>query len=107
MLQSVGSFSSFTSLVPVSIPEISVVGHAILGRPVKILCRSYTGSLPITYTLIKNYNNVSTATVSLATMEAIFTVAGASDLKSYMCEAKNSERNPKLSRRLNAPVTGK
>lgn len=97
----------FFSSVPVSIPVISVVGHAILGRPVKILCRSHTGSLPITYTLIKDYDTVSTTTVSQATEEAIFTVTSTSDLKSYMCEAKNSKNNPKLSRRLNASVTGK
>lgn len=97
------------SPVPVSIPEISVVGHAILGRPVKILCRSRTGSLPINYTLIEDYNTVSTITVSLATEEAIFTVTSAGNLKSYMCEAsnRNSNKNPQLSRRLNALVTGK
>lgn len=97
----------FFSPVPVSIPVISVVGHAILGRPVKVLCQSHTGSLPITYTLIKDYDTVSTTTVSQTTEQAIFTVSSASDLKSYMCEAKNSKKNPKLSRRLNASVTGK
>lgn len=95
------------SPVPVSIPEISVVGHAILGQPVKILCRSRTGTLPITYTLMEDYDIVSTTTVSLAKEEAIFTVTTARDLKSYMCEAKNSKRNSQLSKSLNAPLTGK
>lgn len=95
------------SPVPVSIPEISVVGHAILGRPVKILCQSHTGSLPITYTLVEDYNTVSSTTVSLATEEAIFTVPSASDSKNYMCEANNSQSNPQLSRTLKVAVTGK
>lgn len=95
------------SPVPVSIPEISVVGNAILGQPVKILCRSHTGSPPITYTLIKDYNTVSNITVLLTTEEAFFIVTNASELKSYMCEARNSRRNSQLSERLNVPITGK
>ncbi|XP_075888861.1 platelet endothelial cell adhesion molecule-like [Nelusetta ayraudi] len=92
-------------IVPVSIPEISVVGPAILGQPVKILCRSHTGSLPINYTLVKGYTPVRATTVRLASEEAVFTVESTSDLGSYKCEAKNSLKNPQLSERLIDAVT--
>ncbi|XP_075888856.1 platelet endothelial cell adhesion molecule-like [Nelusetta ayraudi] len=92
-------------IVPVSIPEISVVGPAILGQPVKIFCRSHTGSLPINYTLVKGYTPVRATTVRLASEEAVFTVESTSDLGSYKCEAKNSLKNPQLSERLIDAVT--
>ncbi|XP_075891792.1 platelet endothelial cell adhesion molecule isoform X3 [Nelusetta ayraudi] len=97
--------STLRPKVPVSIPEISVVGQAILGQPVKILCRSRTGSLPITYTLLKGYTTLMVTTVRLASEEAVFTVESASDLRSYKCEAKNSLKNPQYSKTLIAAVT--
>ncbi|XP_075888857.1 platelet endothelial cell adhesion molecule-like [Nelusetta ayraudi] len=97
--------STLRPKVPVSIPEISVVGPAILGQPVKILCRSHTGSLPINYTLVKGYTPVRATTVRLASEEAVFTVESTSDLGSYKCEAKNSLKNPQLSERLIDAVT--
>ncbi|XP_075888860.1 platelet endothelial cell adhesion molecule-like [Nelusetta ayraudi] len=96
--------STLRPKVPVSIPDISVVGPAILGQPVKIFCRSHTGSLPINYTLVKGYTPVRATTVRLASEEAVFTVESTSDLGSYKCEAKNSLKNPQLSERLIAAV---
>lgn len=87
-----------------------VVGSAVLGQPIKILCQSDDGSLPINYTLVKGYDRVSTATIRLPSQKAVFTVnvTRGDELNSHMCEAKNSHRGtPPLSRRLNANVIGK
>lgn len=106
------SCSSLLFLVSVSVPKISVVGFAVLGKPIKILCQSDAGSLPINYTLLKVYDPVSMATVGLPSQKAIFTVniTRADELNEYMCEAKNTHvphKIPPLSRRLNASVVGK
>ncbi|XP_041820625.1 platelet endothelial cell adhesion molecule isoform X4 [Chelmon rostratus] len=92
--------------VAVSIPKISVVGRAILGQPFMILCQSDTGSLPINYTLLKDYTPLSTASVKLPFQQAVFTVniTKANDMNKYMCEAKNSHKEGPLSKRLNATV---
>lgn len=86
-----------------------MVGFAVLGKPIKVLCQSDIGSLPINYTLLKGYDPVGTATVRLPSQQAIFTVniTRADELNRYMCEAKNSRKEPPLSRRLNASVIGK
>lgn len=100
---------SFFSLVSVSIPKISVVGWAVLGQPVKILCQSDTGSLPINYTLLKNYDPVNSTIVKLPSQQALFTVniTRTDEINRYMCEAKNSPKEAPLSKRLNATVIGK
>lgn len=101
-----------SSLVFVSKPKISVVGRAILGHPVKILCRSDSGTLPINYTLFKDYLEVSTISINLSSQLAFFEVniTSPEDIKKYMCEASNSHRHndkQQLSVRLNATVIGK
>ncbi|XP_071360447.1 platelet endothelial cell adhesion molecule isoform X2 [Trachinotus anak] len=92
--------------VSVSNPKISVYGRAILGQSIKIRCHSDTGSLPINYTLWKDYQLENTTTVKLPTQEAVFTVTirKPEELNKYMCEAKNKQKDGKLSQRLNATV---
>ncbi|XP_040002657.1 platelet endothelial cell adhesion molecule isoform X2 [Xiphias gladius] len=92
--------------VSVSIPKISVDGKAVLGQPFKIRCQSDTGSLPINYTLLKDYSQLSTASVKLPTQQALFTVTinKPEEISKYMCEAKNNHKEAPLSKRLNATV---
>lgn len=84
------------SSVLVSKPEISVVGQVILGQPVKILCHSHTGSLPINYTLKKGNTIVGKIIVRLHSERAIFTVHNTSDLGGYKCDAINCARTRPL-----------
>ncbi|XP_041640998.1 platelet endothelial cell adhesion molecule isoform X3 [Cheilinus undulatus] len=92
--------------VAVSTPKISVRGRAVLHRPFKILCQSDFGSLPINYTLMKDYTNISTFSVKLPGEEAIFpvTISHPAEISKFMCEAKNSPKGAPLSKRLNASV---
>ncbi|KAM8879049.1 platelet endothelial cell adhesion molecule isoform 3-T3 [Spinachia spinachia] len=90
--------------VPVTTPKISVVGRVVLGKPFQILCQSDIGSLPINYTLLKGYDQLSTAAVTQPFQQALFTVSvdRPDEVSKFMCEAKNSHREAPLSRRLNA-----
>uniref|UniRef100_A0A8C6SIV5 Immunoglobulin domain-containing protein n=1 Tax=Neogobius melanostomus TaxID=47308 RepID=A0A8C6SIV5_9GOBI len=94
--------------VSVSIPKISIkdVYKPIIGRPFKIQCKSDNGSLPINYTLLQDYEPVSTVTVRSTTEEALFnvTVHRPKDIHLFMCEASNSKREGLLSLRLDATV---
>ncbi|XP_037620978.1 platelet endothelial cell adhesion molecule isoform X2 [Sebastes umbrosus] len=92
--------------VAVSTPKISVVGRAIIGQPFKILCQSDFGSLPINYTLWKDYDQVSTITVKQLVQQALFTatVTKPDEISKYMCEAQNRPKAAPLSKRLNATV---
>ncbi|XP_074521518.1 platelet endothelial cell adhesion molecule isoform X2 [Halichoeres trimaculatus] len=92
--------------VAVSIPKISVVGRAVVNQPFKILCQSDSGSLPINYTLLKDVTEVSTISVKFPSQQALFsvTISSPAEIGKFMCEAKNSQRIPPLSRRLNATV---
>ncbi|XP_077574483.1 platelet endothelial cell adhesion molecule isoform X2 [Stigmatopora nigra] len=92
--------------VTVSTPRISVAGRAVLGRPFKILCQSDTGSLPINYTLLQDYEQLSMAIVKMPFEQALFTVTinHPGDISKFMCEAKNSQREGPLSKRLDATV---
>lgn len=101
-------FFSFSSLVAVSIPKILVVGRAVLGQPFKILCQSDTGSLPINYTLLKDNKPRGTTSVELPFQQALFTVTitRPDEISEYMCEAKNSQKEPPRSKRLNTTVIG-
>ncbi|XP_008293784.1 platelet endothelial cell adhesion molecule isoform X3 [Stegastes partitus] len=92
--------------VPVSIPKISVYGKAILGKPIQILCQSDSGSLPINYTLFREYMPENTTSVRLPIQEALFTVSISrpEEIKKFMCEASNGRRQPLLGPRLNATV---
>ncbi|CAL8333476.1 unnamed protein product [Lota lota] len=88
-------------------PRISVVGGVILGRPFQIQCLSEQGSLPITYTLYKEYEPMNNATVSRPYQEALFTatIHQPSDISRYMCEATNNpQKDGELSKRLNTTV---
>lgn len=101
--------SSFVFLVAVSVPKISVEGRAIVGRPVKILCQSDSGSLPINYTLLKDNDPEDTVVVRLPSERAVFTVTAgsAAAMSRFMCEARNGHKDPPLSTRLNVTVVGK
>ncbi|XP_044044731.1 platelet endothelial cell adhesion molecule isoform X3 [Siniperca chuatsi] len=92
--------------VSVSTPKISVVGRAVLGQPFKILCQSDIGSLPINYTLLRDYDPLGTTSVKLLHEQALFTVTitKPDEISKYMCEAKNSHKQAPLSKRLNATV---
>ncbi|XP_051241154.1 platelet endothelial cell adhesion molecule isoform X3 [Dicentrarchus labrax] len=88
--------------VYVSVPRISVDGRAVLGKPFKILCQSDIGSLPINYTLFKDYKPLSTTSIKLSSQQAIFTVTitKPEEINKFMCEAKNSHREGGLSKNL-------
>ncbi|KAM9792166.1 platelet endothelial cell adhesion molecule [Neosynchiropus ocellatus] len=92
--------------VHVSIPKISLVERAVLGRPFKILCRSDSGSLPINYTLHKAFLPVDHFTVRLPDQQAVFTVTVSSpeEMKQFLCEAQNSQRLNHLSKKLDATL---
>lgn len=92
--------------VSVSNPRILVVGKVILGQPFMILCQSDIGSLPINYTLLKNYNILNTTTVNLPSERALFTatITKTDEINKFMCEAKNNHKNEQLSRNLYATV---
>ncbi|XP_061626001.1 platelet endothelial cell adhesion molecule isoform X1 [Phyllopteryx taeniolatus] len=92
--------------VTVSTPRISLVGRAVLGRPFKVLCQSDVGSLPINYTLLKEYEQLSTASVKMPFEQALFTITinQPGEISKFMCEAKNSQKEAPLSKRLDATV---
>ncbi|XP_036965634.1 platelet endothelial cell adhesion molecule isoform X3 [Acanthopagrus latus] len=93
--------------VLVSRPKISVVGRAVLGQPVKILCQSDSGSLPINYTLFKGPSEVRTISIKLRFQQALFEVniTEPEDIKKYICNASNSHRhNHNHSEELNATL---
>ncbi|XP_059199850.1 platelet endothelial cell adhesion molecule isoform X2 [Centropristis striata] len=92
--------------VSVSTPRISVDGKVILGRPFRILCESDTGSLPITYNLMRGFTQLDNFTVEQRFQQAFFTVqiTNPEEITKYMCEAKNSQRAPLLGKRLDATV---
>uniref|UniRef100_A0A3Q3VZS2 Ig-like domain-containing protein n=1 Tax=Mola mola TaxID=94237 RepID=A0A3Q3VZS2_MOLML len=94
--------------VYVSVPKISVLGRAVLGQPVKIVCQSDKGSLPINYTLVKNYDTVNSVSVRMPSQQALFTVTITStdELNRYMCGANNrpGSQDFPFSRRLNTTV---
>ena len=100
---------SFSSSVAVSVPNISVVDKVVLEEPFKILCKSDNGSLPINYTLLKDKSQLSTISVKLPIQQALFTVSvtHTDEISKYTCEAKNSHKEVKLSKSLNATVIGK
>lgn len=103
-----GASPPSVSAVAVSVPRISVLGWAILGRPVQVLCQSDSGSLPINYTLLRGYEPVDAVSVQLSSERAVFSVSvsSAAELSSLMCEARNHPREAPLSRRLEATLVG-
>ncbi|XP_063739335.1 platelet endothelial cell adhesion molecule isoform X3 [Eleginops maclovinus] len=92
--------------VPVSTPKISVVDRAVIGKPLKILCQSDNGSLPISYTLLSGHDQLNTTIVKELFQRAIFTVniSKPDEISKYMCEARNSRKEAPRSKRLNATV---
>ncbi|KAM4584611.1 platelet endothelial cell adhesion molecule isoform 2-T2 [Odontesthes bonariensis] len=92
----------------ISTPEISVHGRVILGQPFQILCLSVRGSLPITYTLFKDYQQIGKAIVQYPHDQALFTVTvnHTREINKFICEANNKINNKEgvLSRALNATV---
>ncbi|XP_068176843.1 platelet endothelial cell adhesion molecule isoform X4 [Antennarius striatus] len=92
--------------VSVSTPKISAVGLVVIGRPFQILCQSDTGSLPINYTLMEDYEPLRSVSVERSSDQAVFTVtiSRSEQIKRYMCEAKNSRKEGELSKRLSVAV---
>uniref|UniRef100_H3DJF7 Platelet endothelial cell adhesion molecule n=1 Tax=Tetraodon nigroviridis TaxID=99883 RepID=H3DJF7_TETNG len=92
--------------VAASVPRIWVKGRAILGRPVRILCQSDSGSPPINYTLLRGWEPVDTVSVQLPSQQAEFTVgvSSSAELSRLTCEARNSPRKAPRSPGLDALV---
>jgi len=100
----------FLSPVFVSTPEISVTGRVILGQPFQILCQSLRGSLPIVYTLFKDYQQIGRNIVQNPRDKALFTVTinHTREISKFICEANNKNSDEGLlSGALNATVIGK
>ncbi|XP_029005494.1 platelet endothelial cell adhesion molecule-like isoform X3 [Betta splendens] len=92
--------------VSVSAPEISVLGLPVVGRTFQILCHSAVGSLPISYTLLKNGVPLKPFRVTLPWQKATFPVSISSpqEINSYRCQAKNRNEVEQHSNSLNATV---
>ncbi|KAG7491733.1 hypothetical protein MATL_G00006490 [Megalops atlanticus] len=81
----------FKAKVLVSKPVISVIGDVILGRPFRIRCHCEKGSLPISYTLMKNKKKENISTVSQPDDKAIFTaiIHKKEEIRHFTCDAQN------------------
>ncbi|KAM9314688.1 platelet endothelial cell adhesion molecule isoform 3-T4 [Pholidichthys leucotaenia] len=92
--------------VDVSVPKISVDGRVIVKQPFYIHCQSDVGSLPINYTLYRDYEPVHTISVQRPDQKALFsaTVYQPEEIYRYMCEASNNHKTSQQSRRLGAAV---
>lgn len=97
--------------VPVSAPVINTVGNVIVGRPFTVSCKAENGTLPITYTLLKDRTPLGERTVMEAAGMAIFDITTLSyplEIKRFTCRALNQEASPsKTSSPLTAVVIGK
>ncbi|XP_061581034.1 platelet endothelial cell adhesion molecule isoform X2 [Cololabis saira] len=91
--------------VSVSIPKISASDWLILGSPFTIYCQSENGSLPITYSLWRKFEQINQTTVSQPRRGAAFplTINNVEEINSYRCEATNGKK-PVSSKGLNATV---
>ncbi|XP_054892246.1 platelet endothelial cell adhesion molecule isoform X2 [Poeciliopsis prolifica] len=82
--------------VPVSDPELSVVGGKIfLGKRFQLICHSHTGTFPIKYTLFTNNGMKMSREVSRSEDRATFDILPiykSSDLKTFLCHASNNPR---------------
>ncbi|XP_057203130.1 platelet endothelial cell adhesion molecule isoform X2 [Triplophysa rosa] len=98
----------FKAKVPVSAPVINAVGNVIVGRPFRVLCKTENGTLPITYTLLKDRSPVAKRTVTEAAGMAIFDITSISyplEINRFTCQAFNQEASPsRSSSPLTAPV---
>ncbi|GLD60563.1 platelet endothelial cell adhesion molecule-like protein [Lates japonicus] len=84
--------------VLVSEPVLSVVGGTlVLGKSFQLLCRSDSGTLPITYSLNGPNSLNEQRVVSKPGEQAIFNSSAifkSSDLKNFICHARNSLNRP-------------
>ncbi|XP_056609658.1 platelet endothelial cell adhesion molecule isoform X1 [Triplophysa dalaica] len=98
----------FKAKVPVSSPVINTVGNVIVGRPFTVSCKAENGTLPITYTLLKDRSPVAERTVMEAAGMAVFdkiTLSYPLEIKKFTCRALNQEASPsKTSSPLTAAV---
>ncbi|XP_071330208.1 platelet endothelial cell adhesion molecule isoform X2 [Trachinotus anak] len=82
--------------VPVSKPVLSVVGGTlVLGKSFQLLCRSDSGTLPITYTLVSHDGSSLDRVVSKLGEQAIFNssaIFNSLDQNKFKCHAKNSQQ---------------
>ncbi|XP_036385508.1 platelet endothelial cell adhesion molecule isoform X2 [Megalops cyprinoides] len=81
----------FKAKLLVSRPVIRAIGDVILRRPFRIHCYCEKGSLPISYTLMKNKEKVNISTVSQPGDQAIFTamIHKKEEIWHYTCDAQN------------------
>uniref|UniRef100_A0AAY4API7 Ig-like domain-containing protein n=1 Tax=Denticeps clupeoides TaxID=299321 RepID=A0AAY4API7_9TELE len=95
-----------TARVQVSAPAISALGKVIIGKPFQLQCKSKSGSLPITFILIKDRRPVSSKVVQAH--QALFNVSAISkrvDVTEFSCQAFNNVNSPRTaSQRLWAEV---
>ncbi|XP_059204877.1 platelet endothelial cell adhesion molecule, partial [Centropristis striata] len=86
--------------VPVSKPMLSVVGGTlVLGKSFQVLCHSDRGALPIVYTLHGPDRMPEQRVVSRPGEQAVFNCSAVyktSDLKKFLCHAKNSQNHPPM-----------
>ncbi|XP_048040762.1 platelet endothelial cell adhesion molecule isoform X2 [Megalobrama amblycephala] len=77
--------------VPVSYPVIRAVEKVIVGRPFKVLCEAENGTLPITYTLLKDHVPVDEKRAEAA-QKALFSINSIShpdEIYRFTCQAHN------------------
>ncbi|XP_067238833.1 platelet endothelial cell adhesion molecule isoform X2 [Chanodichthys erythropterus] len=77
--------------VPVSYPVIRAVEKVIVGRPFKVSCEAENGTLPITYTLLKDHVSVDEKRAEVA-HKALFSINSIShpdEIYRFTCQAHN------------------
>lgn len=104
------SFSSPLFPVPVSYPVIRAVEKVIVGRPFKVSCEAENGTLPITYTLLKDHVSVDEKRAEAA-HKALFSINSIShpeEIYRFTCQAHNQGPSiKKNSQSLRTDVIGK
>ncbi|KAG9350386.1 hypothetical protein JZ751_026745, partial [Albula glossodonta] len=99
----------FKAKVLVSQPLINVYGsngEVIVGQSFQVQCHCENGSLPITYTLMKNKKPQRSVTIKQPYEKALFNVniMKKDELSHFNCRAENKKNNTKESEMLNATV---
>lgn len=86
--------------VPVSRPTLAVAGGTlVLGQPFQLLCRSTSGTAPITYTLYGPDRNPESRVVSGPGEQAVFNTSAihrSVDISKLLCHAQNTKHKPAM-----------
>ncbi|KAM9780488.1 LOW QUALITY PROTEIN: platelet endothelial cell adhesion molecule [Neosynchiropus ocellatus] len=81
--------------IPVTEPTLAVLGGTlVLGRPFRLLCRSSSGTLPITYTLLGPDRRPASQVVRSPGEQAVFNTSAlhrSSDISGLLCQAQNTK----------------